>query len=90
MTPLTPAAQGRLVPVLIALSLFGNVSLQIVLPALPSIQNTFHATTGGVQLMVSLGFVVFGFAQLIFGPLADNYGRRRCSWAACWSSPSAA
>lgn len=77
MTPLTPAAQARLVVVLIALSLFGNVSLQIVLPALPSIQNTFQASAAGVQLMVSLGFVVFGFAQLIFGPLADNYGRRR-------------
>jgi MFS transporter, DHA1 family, multidrug resistance protein len=77
VTPLTPAVQARLVVVLIALSLFGNVSLQIVLPALPSIQNTFQATTAGVQLMVSLGFVVFGFAQLIFGPLADNYGRRR-------------
>ncbi len=77
MTALTPPAQARLVVVLIALSLFGNVSLQIVLPALPSIQNTFRASAAGVQLMVSLGFVVFGFAQLIFGPLADNYGRRR-------------
>src|SRR5688572_4086608 len=53
------------------------MSLQIVLPALPSIQASFHATPGVVQLMVSLGFVVYGVAQLILGPLADSYGRRR-------------
>jgi DHA1 family bicyclomycin/chloramphenicol resistance-like MFS transporter len=77
VSPLTPTAQARLVTVLIVLSLLGNMSLQIVLPALPSIQASFQATPGGVQLLVSLGFIVYGFAQLIFGPLADNYGRRR-------------
>ncbi len=77
MTALTPTAQARLVPVLIALSLLGNISLQIVLPALPTIQEDFRASPSAVQLMVSLGFIVYGLAQLIFGPLADNYGRRR-------------
>ena len=77
LTALTPTAQARLVPVLIALSLLGNISLQIVLPALPTIQEDFRASPSAVQLMVSLGFIVYGLAQLIFGPLADNYGRRR-------------
>ena len=77
MKSLSPTVEARLVPALIGLSLLGNISLQIVLPALPSIETYFQSPPGAVQLMVSLGFIVFGFAQLILGPLADTYGRRR-------------
>jgi len=63
LTALTPTAQARLVHVLIALSLLGNISLQIVLPALPTIQEDFRASPSAVQLMVSLGFIVYGLAQ---------------------------
>jgi DHA1 family bicyclomycin/chloramphenicol resistance-like MFS transporter len=43
---------------------------------MPAIQTTFAATTGGVQLLVSLSFFVFGFAMLFYGPIADGHGRR--------------
>ena len=71
-----PRGARRIVVLLMVLSLLGNVTLQVILPAMPRIQSDFHSPPGAVQLLVSLSFFVFGFAMLIYGPAADRYGRR--------------
>ena len=70
------SSRKAIVIVLVILALFANMSLQILLPSLPAIQSTFDATPAGVQLLVSLSFLVFGFAMLVYGPVADILGRR--------------
>ena len=71
-----PVLARRIVTLLMVLSLLGNMTLQVILPAMPRIQSDFHSPPGAVQLLVSLSFLVFGFAMLIYGPAADRYGRR--------------
>src|SRR4051812_1484533 len=77
LSPTAARAARRTVVLLMVLSLIGNMTLQVILPAMPRIQSDFHSPPGAVQLLVSMSFVVFGFAMLIYGPAADRYGRRR-------------
>lgn len=72
--------QDRLGPVLLALvtalTAMGIASMAMYMPSLPSIQTEFGVTASDTQLTLTLFFVGFAFAQLIFGPLSDRYGRR--------------
>ncbi len=62
--------------VLIAVTALGPVSMQILMPALPTIRTAFGASTELTQLTVSLGMLAIAAATLIYGPLADSLGRR--------------
>jgi DHA1 family bicyclomycin/chloramphenicol resistance-like MFS transporter len=60
-----------------ALSALNALSIDIMLPALPAIGHAFdlgHANDR--QLVVTAYVAVFGVAQLVYGPLADAFGRR--------------
>lgn len=48
----------------------------LLIASLPSIQRHFGVSMGDAQLTLSLFVVVFAFAQLIYGPLSDRFGRR--------------
>jgi len=76
MRPSIPTSPDKIVILLTVLTFLNNLSLQIFLPAMPAIQVTFGATAGETQLLISLSFVVFGLAMLIYGPLSDIFGRR--------------
>jgi len=76
MRPFLPFGPNKIILLLTALTFLNNLSLQIFLPAMPAIQETFGASAGETQLMISLSFVVFGLAMLIYGPLSDIFGRR--------------
>ncbi len=54
----------------------GPFAMQIFLPSLPSIQRDLAASAGAVQLVASLSVAAIAVSMLIYGPLADRFGRR--------------
>lgn len=52
-------------------------SIDLYLPSFAAIREGLHAEDGQVQLTLSVFFLGFGFGQLIFGPMADQLGRRQ-------------
>lgn len=59
-----------------ALTAIGPMSMDIYLVSVPSMAESFGATVGEVQLTLSVYMVGFALGQLIYGPLADGFGRR--------------
>jgi len=58
------------------LSCVGPVSIDMYLPAMPQIAQALGADSASVQATLSAYFLAFGLAQLVYGPLADQYGRK--------------
>ena len=50
--------------------------MQILLPALPVIKDTFQVSNDVAQLTLSLYMFAIAIGTLIYGPLSDKYGRR--------------
>ena len=78
---LQPAAQERrqlvrLVLVLGALTAFSSMSIDMYLPAFPSIASDLGVPLGTVQLSISAFLFGSAAGQLFYGPLADRWGRR--------------
>ena len=61
---------------LVMLGIVGPFALQVFLPSLPGLKEEFNASYAEVQLTVSLYLLTFACAQLVYGPLADRFGRR--------------
>lgn len=58
------------------LSAFAPLSTDMYLPALPLMAETYHVSNGLISLTISLFLLLFGSSMLIWGPMADRYGRR--------------
>ncbi|QMW22957.1 multidrug effflux MFS transporter [Sandaracinobacteroides saxicola] len=58
------------------LTAFGAISIDLYIPALPTIAQAFATDTGHVQLSMSVFFLGMAVGQLIYGPLSDRIGRR--------------
>ena len=72
-----PAPISPLLLVLLALlSAFTPLSIDMYLPALPTIVSELHSTAGDVQLTLSAFMLAFGFGQIFYGPAGDRFGRR--------------
>ncbi|WP_142850536.1 multidrug effflux MFS transporter [Telmatospirillum sp. J64-1] len=56
---------------------FGPISTDLYLPSLPDMTRAFGTDVSMVQLTLSVFLIGFAFAQLIYGPLSDRFGRRR-------------
>ena len=54
----------------------GPLSTDMYLPSLPSIERDFGATTGETQLTLSAFLIGMACSQLVYGPLADRFGRK--------------
>jgi len=52
-----------------------SVGAAIITPALPRIQNTFNLNHGALEWVVSIFLVGYVLGQLIYGPLANRFGR---------------
>jgi MFS transporter, DHA1 family, multidrug resistance protein len=65
-----------LIAILAAVTATGPFAMQIFLPALPAIQQSFSVSPGTAQLTLSASMVAIAVATLIYGPLSDRYGRR--------------
>jgi DHA1 family bicyclomycin/chloramphenicol resistance-like MFS transporter len=50
--------------------------MQILLPALPVIQETFAISNDVAQLTLSLSMLAIALGTLFYGPLSDKYGRK--------------
>jgi DHA1 family bicyclomycin/chloramphenicol resistance-like MFS transporter len=53
-----------------------SLSLNILVPAIPSLVMKFATDPANVELTVSLYLMGLAVAQLVFGPLSDRFGRR--------------
>ncbi len=52
------------------------MTVDMTLPALPEIARDFAVTPAEAQLTISAFLIAYAFAQLIYGPLSDRFGRR--------------
>ncbi|MEI4272006.1 multidrug effflux MFS transporter [Klenkia sp. LSe6-5] len=59
-----------------ALSAFGPLSMDLYLPALPSLETEFGSGQGAAQLTLTSVAVGLAAGQLVAGPLSDRFGRR--------------
>jgi len=71
-----PTLSPGLIAVLAALSAFAPLSIDMYLPALPTIARELGASGGDIQLTLTVFVLAFGFGQIVYGPIGDRYGRR--------------
>jgi DHA1 family bicyclomycin/chloramphenicol resistance-like MFS transporter len=72
----TPQSQARLVLVLGSLIAIGPLTIDMYLPALPSITTGLATTPAAVQLTLAGTLAGLAVGQLAIGPLSDAVGRR--------------
>ncbi len=65
-----------LILLLAMVSALGPVAMQILLPAIPIIKDSFTVSTAVAQLTLSLSMAAIAVATLAYGPLSDRYGRK--------------
>jgi DHA1 family bicyclomycin/chloramphenicol resistance-like MFS transporter len=76
ISPDKPAVKRPPLFMLIALTAFGPMSIDLYLPSMPDLTRQFHADISQVELTLSVFLIGFAFAQLVYGPLSDRFGRR--------------
>lgn len=75
-SPSAPAARRFLPSLLLLLTVFGPISMDLYLPALPALTLELGAVTSVAQLTVTSCLIGLAAGQLIAGPLSDRFGRR--------------
>ena len=68
----------RIVYILIlgALTALGPFTIDLYLPAFPTLENEFGVLPSVIQLTLTGTMIGFGFGQLVVGPWSDKVGRR--------------
>jgi DHA1 family bicyclomycin/chloramphenicol resistance-like MFS transporter len=74
---MTGLERARLFVLLGGLTAFGPLSIDMYLPALPTIGRDLHAAESIVQLTLTACLVGLALGQIVSGPLSDMLGRRR-------------
>ena len=64
-------------PLLALLTAFPALSTDMILPAVPSLAETWNQPLSVINLILICFFVTYGFFLLFYGPLSDRFGRRR-------------
>jgi DHA1 family bicyclomycin/chloramphenicol resistance-like MFS transporter len=93
-------APAHTVVVLGLLTMFGPLSLDLYLPALPQLADDLNASPSAAQLSITACLVGLAVGQLVAGPMSDRLGRKRpliigllayvLASVACAFAPSAA
>lgn len=73
----TPKGRLKLVLLIGGLSAFGPLSIDLYLPALPSLTRDLGGSPSLVQLTLTACLLGLAAGQLVAGPLSDSLGRRR-------------
>ncbi len=71
-----PVSRRVLPALLLLLTVFGPISMDLYLPALPALTSELGAVTSVAQLTVTACLVGLAAGQLVAGPLSDRFGRR--------------
>ncbi|CRM07332.1 multidrug effflux MFS transporter [Pseudomonas poae] len=66
----------RIILILGALSAFAPLSIDFYLPGFPAMATAFATDEKHIQLTLAVYFAGLAIGQLIYGPLADRFGRR--------------
>lgn len=75
-TAAQPHARRALPALLLLLTVFGPISMDLYLPALPALTAELSAATSVAQLTVTACLIGLAAGQLIAGPVSDRHGRR--------------
>lgn len=62
---------------LAALTALGPLSIDLYLPAFPSIERGLDAAPGSIELTLSAFFIGMALGQLFYGPFSDRFGRKK-------------
>ncbi|WP_183194453.1 multidrug effflux MFS transporter [Bartonella fuyuanensis] len=62
---------------IICLSVGGLISTDIFLPALGNMRQYYQVTESQIQNAVAIFLLALAIGQLIYGPLSDNFGRKK-------------
>jgi DHA1 family bicyclomycin/chloramphenicol resistance-like MFS transporter len=74
--PSSPPLTRRLLPtLLLLLTVFGPISMDLYLPLLPALTAELGAATSTAQLTVTACLLGLALGQLVAGPLSDRFGR---------------
>jgi DHA1 family bicyclomycin/chloramphenicol resistance-like MFS transporter len=71
----------ELIILLGTLTAFTPLSVDMYLPALPTIASTFSAEPGQAQLSLASFFLGLAIGQAFYGPISDRFGRKRPLYA---------
>lgn len=74
--PTRTSLSKTLIVLLAATSALGPAAMQILLPALPVIRQTFAVSNDVAQLTLSLSMLAIALGTLFYGPLSDKFGRK--------------
>lgn len=72
-------------PLILSLGLTGFIVMAdnwVVSPILPSIAGSLGTSSIRTAILISAYMIPFGLLQLVYGPLADRYGKLRVLWIA--------
>lgn len=70
-------AMTVIILILGSLSAFGPVSIDMYLPAFPTIAKDLNVETSAVQLSLASFFIGLALGQIFYGPLTDRFGRKK-------------
>lgn len=74
----TTGGLGPWLPIVLGmLTIFGPISVDVYLPALPALRDDLDVTPALAQLTLTACLVGLAAGQLVIGPLSDRFGRRR-------------
>jgi DHA1 family 2-module integral membrane pump EmrD-like MFS transporter len=73
----TPNSARFLLFLVCAFASAGQIAIDIYVPALPAMAHYFTSTPHAIQWTVTAYMAAYAVGQLVFGPLADAYGRKR-------------
>jgi MFS transporter, DHA1 family, multidrug resistance protein len=71
-----PIRGAWLIALLTALAALGQFASSVYLPSMPAMEIGLDASRGAVQATMTAYLAAFALLQVVYGPLADRFGRR--------------